>query len=340
VIQVAYPSLLQPLVNRVAQALVDLGLAAPLVPGAVAAFYLQPGSVSELATAGLAAGSLASAPWVIRSPIALQLAAKQSITAMELAHQLAHCCNQSLDRLLEPAFNPNTMKSQPSHAVVLNNGWLAWPITTVAIAHWLQQLLTTPPQIISPGAAETRGSIDHGQLSAWRQWQLQYAHSRCGSLLQLAQREGWLELTKVNKHWQIVAPAQIPWLNLDQGAGQPRLWLQHPAELEILQQLLQFPVSLSGQRLSWGYSQPPIEALGSGIDCITPISLPNSVARLAGILQLGTSFEMFYRSCQIWGDVRTQTPELSLVRLGLIAVLQPVLELVLNWLGIPPLEEL
>ncbi|WP_228061403.1 DALR anticodon-binding domain-containing protein [[Phormidium] sp. LEGE 05292] len=131
---------------------------------------------------------------------------------------------------------------------------------------------------------------------------VQYAHARCCSLLRLAQADG---------KWGAIAPDAIPWLN---EMGQLRL--THPAERSLISQLFS---ALDAMYCPASSKNPNWEKLAQGISL---------------------SWEKFYRQCRLWGEVKTETPELAQARLGLLMATQTMLQLLLEeYLGISaPLE--
>ncbi|MFB2898478.1 DALR anticodon-binding domain-containing protein [Aerosakkonemataceae cyanobacterium BLCC-F50] len=188
---------------------------------------------------------------------------------------------------------------------VVPPGWLHLQLTDLGIATWLQSLAE------GQGGEEDKGTRGQGDkesssfsasTSSQSLFSVQYAHARCGSLLRLAQREG---------SWGAIAPDAIPWLN-EKG----ELRLTHRAERNLISQLFsaldEMYCPASSKKLNW-------EKLAQ---------------------EISFSWENFYRQCRIWGEVKTEVPELAQARLGLLMATQAILQLLLeDYLGVPaPLE--
>ncbi|MCT7950716.1 DALR anticodon-binding domain-containing protein [Ancylothrix sp. C2] len=125
---------------------------------------------------------------------------------------------------------------------------------------------------------------------------IQYTHARCCSLLQTAHREGLIILNQ--KNHQIITPAHLPWLNSCQ------CWrFTQNQELGLISRLVD-----------------TLDSLATGT-CQNPLKLATG---------LSEAFDCFHSACRIWGDVRTQTPELAQARLGLIRATQTTLQFLLK----------
>ncbi len=170
-------------------------------------------------------------------------------------------------------------------------GWIYFYLTDKGIAEWLQNLTQIPPML---GRQEEETSQSPINL-----FPVQYAHARCCSLLRLGHQEGLIKLSPDTK---VVAPNPIPWLNADN-----QLCLVHPAEKRLISQLLGVLDELSQPSKSDLYS---------------------IVVKLAA--SLSDAMLSFHSSCRIWGEVKTQTPQLAQARLGLVGVTQSVLRLMLQ----------
>ncbi len=150
-------------------------------------------------------------------------------------------------------------------------------------------------------------------------FKVQYAHARCCSLLRLAHRSGLITLNDpefTTSNWQFIAPNPIPWLDLNslQSCGESmRLRCIHPAERGLIDQLLDSGDRIGQLDVERGFKQA---------------------------FALSLAFDNFYRSCRIWGEVKTETPQLAQARLGLVGVTQKLLRSLLeDQLGVlAPLE--
>ncbi|MBD1921143.1 hypothetical protein H6F77_08565 [Microcoleus sp. FACHB-831] len=179
---------------------------------------------------------------------------------------------------------------------VVPPGWINFQLTAEGIAAWLQHtLMEAEPRYYrsqaEPGNEEGWAAASRAKTTLFP---LQYAHARCCSLLRLGHREGLIELSNPNPDipaFQIIDPAPIPWLD-----GLQQLRFVHPAELRLIACL-------------WAIAE---ESSG------------NSKIHLA------IAFESFYSSCRIWGEVKTQARELAIARLGLVAVSQLLLSLLMQ----------
>ncbi|NJR14708.1 MAG: hypothetical protein HC785_02705 [Calothrix sp. CSU_2_0] len=140
---------------------------------------------------------------------------------------------------------------------------------------------------------------------------VQYAHARCCSLLTLGEREG---LIRINQH------LQIPWLIEDEAGGdrvEGKFRLNDLTSWRLIGELVAALDDFADRdRVDMGHWQK------------TAISISKA-------------FEDFWRSCRIWGEVKIDSPELALTRLGLVLVTQVVLQFLLeDKLGISALREL
>ncbi len=181
-------------------------------------------------------------------------------------------------------------------------GWIHLQLSDRGLANWLQSL--------SEFSAARNRVASKNLLSPFQApedpdllFPVQYAHARCCSLLRLARREGVMALS---------APHPIPWLN------ETSLQLVHPAECRLISELVTATDAL------W-HAHPSA-------------AQPKNWFKVA--VDLSQAFESFYSACRIWGEVRRETPNLALTRLGLILATQSVLGWMLqNLFGVcAPLE--
>lgn len=243
-----------------------------------------------------------------RSAIAFKLASLLQLPAIKIANQLATsfptinqetACQMCLDFKVEVVFP----------------GWINFRLSDRTLATWLQQLIQPSPitdeeKYTSPSSSPASPAPSSSSKTLFL---AKYAHARCCSLLRLAH---WQELIKLRdlefktSQGQFIEPNPIPWL-IEEGAdiGQITLRLVHPAERCLIVQLL---------------------------DVQDAIADPSQLNAVKFATALSDSFEEFYRSCRIWGDVKTQTPKLAQARLGLVGVTQVSLRSLLqDHLGIP-----
>jgi arginyl-tRNA synthetase len=288
---IQYPSLVQEFVDRLATGIASLGLSANY-PIAVPVQPIQ-----------------AASDRVYASAVALQLASKSDHPAVELAQQIVNATGN------------------PVQVCVQDSGWIHCSSSDGEIAGWLQKVNQIPPRRLAfPVESQgLPGNEPSGvRLSEQIIFKLQYAHARCCSLSRLADRDRLLQLIEPNpasspRLWRI--PTAIPWLT---SGGQLRL--VHPQEQLLIQQLLEFPGSLTGRdRYSLGQS-----SLGQAIP-ITPVPWPPAAKTIERQMQLLCDrFEGFYRHCRIWGEVKQAQPELAIARLGLVVATHAVLKFCLQ----------
>lgn len=164
-------------------------------------------------------------PIIYASAIALKRSAQTPAAAATIARQIAAawttCLNQPefWQALPLPPAALLHLQLQPTDA-----GLIQIQVPDMAIAHWLDDLLA-PVQLEGCPPA-TAVSIPFA---------IHHAHARCCSLLQLADREGLIALTRTMEHprgWQLSTPHSITWLTAE---GQLRL--SEPADRSLISQL-------------------------------------------------------------------------------------------------------
>lgn len=234
---------------------------------------------------------------IYRSAIAFSLANALETSPLEIAQQLA----AQFTTASSPADDDPLLINCTLTAIA--PGWLDFRLHEPAIALWLQRLLVAllPANPNQPLPNPTPCCFP-----------IQYTHARCYSLLQLAHRQGIIQLHERagDLHsWQWLAPDPIPWLS-----GESSLCLTHRAEQHLIEQLL------------------------AVFDELALSEQPNGM-KLA--VNLSEAVLDFHRQCRIWGEVLAQTPNLAQARLGLIAVTCASLQwLLATQLGISALTDL
>jgi len=304
------------------------------------------------------------------SAIAFQLSKVNSIPALEIASALAQLIGDISTRCCQFEPRLGAADEQGFTVQVVPPGWIHFELTEPKLASWLQHLTQAPlllgryqgeeqveqgkqgkqgeqgkkfpasprhrvtasPSSSSPHSPRRakpyaprpsplrspipKGDPEPPHLSPL--FTVQYAHTRCCSLLQMANREGLITLKQTNwdtssAFWLAVSPNPIPWLNSEQ-----KLCLYHPAERALMAQLL---------------------ALLDELYCPRSSHQPINLHKVA--LDLSQTFQTFYSSCQIWGEVKNQNISLSQARLGLVLITQSALRLLLqDRLGVAALQEL
>lgn len=228
-----------------------------------------------------------SSPGAFVSPLALKIAAGKD-SPLVVAEQILTA--------IPPQPQMLKLWAEPS-------GWIYGQFTGDAIATWLQQLIETRPHLQHSKVVPLDNSLSDPHL-----FPVQYAHARCCSLLRLAQQERIIEL---QRGYAISTP--ISWCT-----NQGQLYLQHPAEQTLLQNLLNFPGALQTSKRSWHTSDPGV-----------PLPWPLDADQLRRqTQQWGEQFLQFYRDCRIFG--RTHPAPLVQARLGLVSATQRVLAFLLQ----------
>lgn len=232
------------------------------------------------------------------SGVALQLAKSHNSGSGEIAGAIAsHISNNCGEALLIGIVAP---------------GWIHIELTHGLLAAWLQSI----------ALGESKSSLNFIGIKSTlpdkcervknhnpsRLFKIQYVHARCYSLILLADREGLIKLQEPlsadNESWHLgslVATETLPWLNSDR-----QLRLHHPAEKHLIMELVKAVDELEcaedAGKVNW-------EKIG---------------------WDLSQAFESFWSQCRIWGEVKTNSPELAQARLGLVMASQGVLRVLLT----------
>ena len=224
------------------------------------------------------------------SGVAMGISKSQNLPAMEIAQAMAGHLSRNSDSLFS--------------VKVIPPGWIYLELIDSTLAAWLQNLIVFPENrhlINNFLNYQLPVTNDQSQISlhSLTIFKIQYAHSRCCSLLRLADKDGLIALNRIGtKSYFSLKP--IPLLNGDQ-----KLLLNHADEMLLMHQLVKLVddlVCTDSSSLNWETS--------------------------AG--KLSQAFEKFWGSCRIWGEVKIQTPELAQARLGLLVATQLVFRSVLE----------
>lgn len=241
------------------------------------------------------------------SSIALQLSQASKIPPLEIATALVKL-------LVDDNITSLIPQTKDFSVQVVAPGWIHLEITEPKLAAWLQNLSQAPPWFPDKSQMGKEGKISPVTSNLFA---VQYAHARCCSIMQLAHREGLVELKELQPDisfavLRVVNPDPIPWLNSDQ-----RLHLTRPFERALISQLI---------------------GLVDDLYFPCPSRKVNHWKKAA--LNLSQAFQNFYSCCQIWGEVKIDMIHLAQARLGLIIATQVILRLLLQeCIGIPaPLE--
>ncbi len=224
------------------------------------------------------------------SSVAIGISKSQNSPAMEIAQAIAGHLSQHSDSLFR--------------VKVVPPGEIHIELVDSTLAAWLHSLTVRENGDWRPEQSEQQRIItyapNHQFTNSLTIFKIQYAHSRCCSLLRLGQQEGLIELPRTGiKSFISVKP--IPWLNGDQ-----KLLLNHVDESFLIYQLVKVVDNLvcadSSSDLNW-------EKIGGN---------------------LSQAFEKFWSNCRIWGEVKIHSPELAQARLGLLIATQWALKSVLE----------
>jgi hypothetical protein len=194
-------------------------------------------------------------------------------------------------------------------------GWLYAHFSALELSKWLQSLLVATPLQANAEPFMIASGVSSNPVI----FQLQYAHARCCSLLRLAQQEYPIHFSDRNiqlAQWTAPVIWQTP-------TGE--LQFQTLAEHQLLLALMQFPQSLSPNKIMYGYPQAALPGHQ------TQLEWPPSEPYLRRQAQQWSHiFLNFYVQCRILGDVQQATPELSTARLALVFILRRVLAFILE----------
>jgi hypothetical protein len=198
-------------------------------------------------------------------------------------------------------------------------GWLYAEFAANHLAQFLQNLITAKPTLLAlvstKQAPEIRSTIISSDPVLFG---LQHAHARCCSLLNLGVQEKFLPLSDLEHYFKDCGTSL--W-QTDSG----ELRLQTKAEQALLLALLQFPQSLSPQKVAYGCCTPTV----SGIETRVLWPLPPAHLRKQAIAW-SQLFSDFHRDCRLFGAVQKNTPQFALARFALIYIVKNVLTFLLE----------
>jgi hypothetical protein len=197
-------------------------------------------------------------------------------------------------------------------------GWLYAEFSPNDLTIWLQSLITAK-SILFPFNSSSEISNINPKISADPVlFNLQHAHARCHSLLHLAGQEKFLTLENLDHYFEVYGPSL--W-QAENGA----LHLQTKAEQSILLALMQFPQSLSPQKVIYGCSHP--KQTGYETRLLWPLP-PKHLYRQA--IAWSQLFSDFHRDCRLFGEVQKNTPQLAHARFALVYIVKNVLAFLLE----------
>jgi DALR anticodon binding domain len=197
--------------------------------------------------------------------------------------------------------------------------WLYTDFGANNLAMFLQNFTTAEPTLLAVAPPKQVSEIRSPIISSDPVlFKLQYAHARCCSLLRLAHQEKFLPLNDLEHYFRGCGTAL--W-QTDSG----ELRLQTKAEQALLLALLQFPQSLSPQKVAYGCC--PLTVPGAETRVMWP--LPPAHLRKQAMFW-GQLFSNFYSDCRLFGDIQTHEPQLASARFALVLILKKVLAFLLE----------
>ncbi|HEY9662422.1 MAG TPA: DALR anticodon-binding domain-containing protein [Allocoleopsis sp.] len=180
----------------------------------------------------------------------------------------------------------------------LPTGWIHLELRAIGLAEWLQLLVNPLPIVENPALLEVPSAFADRRNST-KAFEILYTYSRCTALLQLGNQAKLVQLAPnlnaAGVPTYMHTPCPLPWLNSHQ-----QLRWHEPSELELLAQIIEGWDALGMEDLCWEQ-------------------------RWKTAYRLSQTFQGFYRSCRIFGEVATTTPELAQTRLGLVLMTQILL---------------
>ncbi len=237
------------------------------------------------------------------SPVLLKLSRGEGVSAQHLGTRIL----QTFVHQSEPEeFNPKLW--------INPEGWLYAGFDTNHLAKFLQNLITAEPtllaSVLTKEALEIRSPIISSDPVFF---ELQYAHARCSSLLRLGHQEKFLP-PKDLEHYFTGCGTSL-W-QTDGG----ELRLKTKAEQALLSALLQFPQSLSPQKVAYGCCAPTV----SGAETRVMWPLPQAHLRKQAVFW-GQLFSNFYSDCRLFGEIQTREPQIASARFALVLIVKKVL---------------
>ncbi len=203
-------------------------------------------------------------------------------------------------------------------------GFLQLKLTEPKLASWLQCLPFLSLRLYNL----PRSKYSHPLTNDSSLFAIQYTHARCCCLMQLAQKEGLINLEEIAVNriksrfadfsllppdasiLTIALPQPLPWLISSQ-----QLRFCHQCEYALIIQLVKVVDEL----------------------CCCDLNL-DYWAKTA--LNLSKAFADFYRDCRIFGKTNAQNPKLAQARLGLVLGTYVVIKALLQRLGVFAPQEL
>ncbi len=251
------------------------------------------------------------------SAIALKLAGQYSrkSSPINIALEIEHYLEQRVELKNEGSHsldNPLLDRVWQNVTVQVDSpGWIYLKLENQGVAEWLHILVDQP---MYPGSLDQSISRDVKNTSSIleKPWEIRnstdkfyvlYSHARCCSLLRSAAKDG--VITQNLLHFEL------------KDSRSSLFKPQHTAELHLIDQIASV---LDNVSVLDHAAQPE------------KVAFPTVIWKSAQALS--HSFEDFYKSCRIWGEVRQQDPQVAQMRLGLVLITQKVLRSLLESLAI------
>ncbi|AFZ36976.1 DALR anticodon binding domain protein [Stanieria cyanosphaera PCC 7437] len=184
---------------------------------------------------------------------------------------------------------------------LIASGWIDLSLKESSLINWLGQLIAFLETTTTVN--ENNHLCNHNNL-----FSLQYVHARCCSLLRLGEREGLIKLKASNfavGSWNLLASCSFSGLN-----SQGNFFLNDESDRTLILELVNL------------------------VDVFASSQSFNCFKLAENLSQTMLDFEA---NCRIFGRIN---PQLAQARLGLVALVQYFLALLLQQLGVIPLSEL
>lgn len=243
-----------------------------------------------------------------RCAICFPLASQWQLSPLMLAKELIH--------IFSSIQNSAQETSLEFELELIASGWIDFSLQESGLINWLGRLIafleTTATISQRYSALQERNLLrlsENNPLFKHNNWfSLQYVHARCCSLLRLGERESVIKLKAPNfsaGSWNVSDPLSFAWLK-----NQGNFLLNHESDRTLLIELVNL------------------------VDVLASAESFNGL-KLAG--NLSQAIIDFEANCRIFGEI---SPQLAQARLGLIALGQYFLALLIQQLGAIPLSEL
>ena len=262
------------------------------------------------------------------STIAHQLAAKSSLTPLEIC--------QNLDLSIPTLAGLERSADLKLDCWYNEASYIYFQITPESIEIWLHYIHDLPlEQLGCRRTAIPTGSFLQGRGSA--NDLAIYSHARCCSLLKLAAAE---KLVRLTTDWQLSPPNWL--LNVvfteNRFTTDANCIFEHPAEQQLIQTLMAVLDAIYGNRRQ--LDSPQTESIEQvSVGGFNGHRKSPNWTKLT--IELAQSWLEFDRRCQIFGEIEQKNPRLAIARCGLTSISRRYLQVLLeNYLGVEAAVEL